>query len=141
MKGFELLSFPGGKTACSAGLSGATIPGSGSFLPRSGGIGLRPTRSPTHHTLSAYSGLISFCQKNSNRTFLWLAFQAKEREGPRPRGTRGVAQLGRALRLGRRCRRFESCLPDHSKKAAFRQSFFVSRSRFPEKAGWEDLTQ
>ena len=26
---------------------------------------------------------------------------------------RGVAQLGRALRLGRRCRRFESCLPDH----------------------------
>ena len=26
---------------------------------------------------------------------------------------RGVAQLGRALVLGTRCRRFESCLPDH----------------------------
>lgn len=27
--------------------------------------------------------------------------------------TRGVAQSGRVLALGARCRRFESCRPDH----------------------------
>ena len=39
---------------------------------------------------------------------------------------RGVAQPGRALRSGRRSRRFESCLPDHvSPKSRLRAGFFA----------------
>src|SRR5271166_6888034 len=49
----------------------------------------------------------------------WRCGQGQDR-GARPRtvegpgrGTRGVAQLGRALRSGRRGHRFKSCRPDH----------------------------
>lgn len=38
---------------------------------------------------------------------------------------RGVAQPGRVLGLGPRCRMFESCRPDHSKKARFHIVFFL----------------
>ena len=38
---------------------------------------------------------------------------------------RDVAQLGSALRSGRRGRRFKSCHPDQNKKVAQRAAFFV----------------
>ena len=37
---------------------------------------------------------------------------------------RGVAQPGRVLGLGPRCRMFESCRPDHSRKDGRRAVFF-----------------
>ena len=42
-------------------------------------------------------------------------------------GQRDVAQLGSALRLGRRGRTFESCHPDHLEKRTCRNtsSFFI----------------
>ncbi len=49
------------------------------------------------------------------------------------RARRGVAQLGRALVLGTRCRRFESCLPDHL-NPLFYKGFFVSRGSFQKVA-------
>ena len=40
---------------------------------------------------------------------------------------RDVAQLGRALRSGRKGRRFESCHPDQNKKTAARRFFLKMR--------------
>ena len=42
---------------------------------------------------------------------------------------RDVAQLGSALRLGRRGRTFESCHPDHLKKRTLARGFFFVLSR------------
>ncbi len=42
-----------------------------------------------------------------------LILQTENKTGNYTPPWRGVAQLGRALVLGTRCRRFESCLPDH----------------------------
>ena len=38
---------------------------------------------------------------------------------------RGVAQPGRVLGLGPRCRMFESCRPDHKKKTDLFRLFFM----------------
>ena len=38
---------------------------------------------------------------------------------------RDVAQLGSALRSGRRGRRFKSCHPDHDAEKASKEAFFV----------------
>lgn len=40
-------------------------------------------------------------------------------------GRRGVAQSGSALALGARCRRFESCLPDHFSRKALKGNRFL----------------
>ena len=50
---------------------------------------------------------------------------------------RGVAQSGRALRSGRRGRRFESCLPDQFSctKATLAVAFVFPRPRKPESPG------
>ncbi len=43
---------------------------------------------------------------------------------------RGVAQFGSALGLGPRCRRFESCRPDHVIKTACKKAVFCLLTRF-----------
>ena len=50
---------------------------------------------------------------------------------------RDVAQLGSALRSGRRGRRFKSCHPDHVEKKAFEKGLFfdIGRSVHGSRAG------
>ena len=46
------------------------------------------------------------------------------------KAVRGVAQFGRALRSGRRGRKFESCHLDHRKCTQFREFFLLLRVLF-----------
>lgn len=84
----------------------------------------------------------SIFQENDPLSFLPIKafsslqlFQSSDSFRPRSgdAAQRGVAQLGRALVLGTRCRRFESCLPDHYEPSKVNPlgGFPLSRSRLP----------
>src|SRR3546814_17089989 len=69
----------------------------------------RPPRSTRTDTLFPYTTLFRSCLKRPQR--------------------RGVAQPGSALALGARCRRFESCLPDHFHFSVFLQPALLADLR------------
>lgn len=88
------------------------------------------------HIIWQHSTFPSICQK------FWLQSWTKSSIiPPYP----GVAQFGRALALGARCRRFESCRPDHvvADYMSFATTFFqkvishsLRRSSFPNATRW-----
>ena len=69
--------------------------------------------------VGASSGTLNTCRRSSQCTARWLEILScpVKDQACTMRGSqfRGVAQSGRALRSGRRGRRFESCLPDQSR--------------------------
>ena len=88
----------------------------------------------TTHPKAAFPTLFPTIPKYPQSDVFVACFLGPRKRKSAPQAIRGVAQLGRALRLGRRCRRFESCLPDHF-KTAVQQRFLCFKSSLPHWRG------